>query len=79
MQRRITEAVWERAETVTAPGRARAEESLLLSPGVRFAQNRPSGLQIVYGLALPLEVGPGDGERSLLLYLSFEHPFLSGR
>ena len=40
----------------------------------RFAQNL-EGLQIVYGLGFPVEVGAGDGERSVLVYLSFEHPF----
>lgn len=71
----LLEARWERAESVAGPGVAASEENLFLSPGVRWAQNRPSGLQIVYGLAAPMEVGPGDGSRSLLLYLSLEHPF----
>jgi hypothetical protein len=46
-----------------------------ISPGVRWAFNFPSGLQIVPGLALPLGIGPIAGERGLFLYLSFEHPF----
>ena len=49
--------------------------SLLLSPGVRWAYNFPSGLQIVPGIAFPLGVGPSSGERGVFLYLSFEHPF----
>jgi hypothetical protein len=71
----LLEARWERAQSVAGPDAVVSEESLLLSPGIRWAQNRPSGLQIVYGLALPGEVGPGNGDRSVLLYLSFEHPF----
>jgi hypothetical protein len=71
----MLESRWERSATVTGPGRALEEEAFFVSPGVRWAQNRPSGLQIVYGAAVPLEVGPGDSSRSLLLYLSLEHPF----
>jgi hypothetical protein len=75
----LLEARWDRAESVVGPDAVVSEESLLLSPGVRWAQNRPSGLQIVYGLALPAEVGPGNGDRSVLLYLSLEHGFRATR
>jgi hypothetical protein len=34
-----------------------------------------SGLQIAPGVAVPIGVGPSRGERSLFVYLSFEHPF----
>ena len=33
------------------------------------------GLQIVPGIAMPIGVGPSAGEKSVLIYLSFEHPF----
>lgn len=71
----MLEAVWARDEVVTGNGRTRHEESLILSPGMRFAINLPSGLQIVPGVAVPIGLGPSEGERSLFLYLSFEHPF----
>ena len=71
----LLEARWDRAESVAGPRKTTREESLVVSPGVRWAQNLPGDLQIVYGLALPAEVGAGDGARSVLLYLSFEHPF----
>ena len=71
----LLEAVWIRDEVVTGRGATSAEESFFVSPGVRFALNRPSGLQIVPGIAVPIGVGPSDGERSVFLYLSFEHPF----
>jgi hypothetical protein len=71
----MLEAVWERAETVVGPDRTAREESFFLSPGVRAARDFPSGLQVVYGLGLPIGVGASEGERSVLLYLSFEHPF----
>jgi hypothetical protein len=41
---------------------------------VRFAINRPSGLQIVPGIAYTIGVGPSSGSRAIFLYLSFEHP-----
>ena len=71
----LLEARWDRGEAVVGPARTATEESLVVSPGVRWAQNLPGDLQIVYGVALPTEVGAGEGERSVLLYLSFEHPF----
>lgn len=48
---------------------------LLLSPGMRWAHNVRGGLQIVPGIAFPIGVGPSAGERGVLVYLSFEHPF----
>jgi hypothetical protein len=51
------------------------EESAWLSPGVRAAIDFSSGLQIVPGLAFPLGLGPTDGERRMLVYVSFEHGF----
>lgn len=71
----LLEALWERSEAVAGPDRTLREESFFVSPGIRFAQDFASGLQIVYGLAAPIGVGESDGERSVLLYLSFEHPF----
>lgn len=70
----LLEARWDRLDVVGEGGRIEQEESLLLSPGVRIAQNLPD-LQIIYGVGFPVEVGSGDGEQSVLLYLSFEHPF----
>ncbi len=71
----LVETVWTTTETVVSPGRTSRSRSFLLSPGVRWAWNRPGGLQIVPGVAVPLGIGPSRGERSILLYLSFEHPF----
>ena len=51
------------------------DASFIVSPGVRWVYNRPSGLQIVPGIGLPIGVGPSSGSKSILLYLSFEHPF----
>lgn len=49
-------------------------DSFIISPGVRFALNFKSGLQIVPGLAMPYETRDG-GSNSFLVYLSIEHPF----
>jgi hypothetical protein len=48
--------------------------TFVLNPGVRYAFNFKSGLQIVPGLALPISLGSLNGETSLFTYLSFEHP-----
>ena len=59
---------------VTAPGKTERVKDLLISPGVRWAYNFKSGLQIVPGIAVPIGAGPTSGEKGILLYLSFEHP-----
>jgi hypothetical protein len=71
----MLEIFWSRTQSVAAPGRTEADRTFLLSPGVRFAWNAPHGLQIVPGIGIPLGVGPSRSQRSVLLYLSFEHPF----
>ena len=71
----LVETVWARAEAVTGPAATTSADAWVLSPGIRWAYNFRSGLQVVPGLAFPLGVGPSHGQRSLLLYLSFEHPF----
>ncbi len=45
-----------------------------MSPGIRWAYNFKSGLQIVPGLATPLGVGPSSGDKGIIIYLSFEQP-----
>jgi hypothetical protein len=71
----LVELAWTRIGVVLGPGRTEASDSLLLSPGIRWAHNFANGLQIVPGVAVPLGLGPISGERGLFLYLSFEHPF----
>ena len=70
----LVEAVWSREQEVVAPGRARGSNSFFINPGIRWAHNISSGLQIVPGIAVPIGVGPSRGERGVFLYLSFEHP-----
>jgi hypothetical protein len=74
----LLEVVWTRDETVTGPGRTAASDGLSISPGIRWAHNFSSGLQIVPGIAFPTGVGPSAGTHAVFLYLSFEHPFRRG-
>jgi len=71
----MLETAWSRYTTVTGPSRTTPDQSLLVSPGIRWAYNLPGGLQIVPGIAAPIGVGPSAGEKGLFVYLSFEHPF----
>jgi len=74
----LLEIVWTRKEVVTGAGRTAASDGLSISPGIRWAHNFASGLQIVPGVAFPIGLGPSAGDDAVLLYLSFEHPFRSG-
>ena len=71
----LLELVYTGGREIAGPGRTRASDSFLVSPGVRWSWDFASGLQIVPGIAFPIGAGPSSGERSVLLYLSFEHPF----
>jgi hypothetical protein len=71
----MLETVWAGSEAVVGPGRTARQHSLLINPGIRWAYNFPSGLQIVPGIAVPIGVGPSAGEKGIFVYLSFEHPF----
>ena len=50
-----------------------ADHALVVSPGIRWAYDFKSGLQIVPGLAMPVDTR--THQKSALLYLSFEHPY----
>jgi hypothetical protein len=71
----LLETVHNRFQCVTGSGRAEWDQITYFSPGVRWAYNLRSGMQIVPGVAVPLGIGASTGERGLYLYLSFEHPF----
>jgi Putative MetA-pathway of phenol degradation len=71
----LVETVWNSSEDVVARGKTERSQDLLVSPGIRGAFNFKSGLQIVPGIAMPIGVGPSAGEKGVILYLSFEHPF----
>ena len=71
----LIETVYSKFQSVAGKERTSSDSSCLVSPGIRWAYNFPSGLQIVPGIAVPIGVGPSRGSRQILLYLSFEHPF----
>jgi hypothetical protein len=60
----MLETVWESSQ----------DDVVLLNPGVRWAFDFESGLQIVPGVAYTFALGADDAD-ALFLYLSFEHPF----
>ena len=72
---RANTAADSRSQSVVGPGRTAWQSSWVLSPGIRWAWEYSSGLQVVPGLAVPIGIGPSRGARQILLYLSFEHPF----
>ncbi len=71
----LLETVWHSMDSVVAPDTTVRENSLLISPGIRWAHNLPGGLQIVPGVAVPIGAGPSRGETGIIFYLSLEHPF----
>ena len=71
----LVETVWNSSEDVVGPGKTERSRDLFVSPGVRGAFNFKSGLQIVPGFAVPIGAGPSAGEKGVIIYLSFEHPF----
>jgi hypothetical protein len=71
----MLESIVEDSPEISAPGRTVRQTSVFVSPGVRWAHNFQSGLQIVPGLAYARGLGTASNESRLLLYLSFEHPF----
>ena len=48
--------------------------ALIVNPGIRYAFNFKSGLQIVPGLSIPINISQGFEFNDIFLYLSFEHP-----
>ncbi len=75
----MLEAVGSVNEGVTENGRTEREHSFLVNPGMRYAFDFDSGLQIVPGLSFPVGIGPSAGEFGAFLYLSFEHPLFKPR
>ena len=69
------ETAWSGQGAAAGPDRTAFAHSLFVSPGIRWAHDFASGLQIVPGVAFAAGAGPSSGEKALLFYLSFEHPF----
>ncbi len=71
----LLETAWNSSETVIGNKQKTRDNTLFINPGVRWAHNFHSVLQIVPGISVPLGVGTNKGERAIFFYLSFEHPF----
>jgi hypothetical protein len=71
----MLETVFSSAQSVVGPDQTQWNRSLFINPGIRWAHNFENGLQIVPGISVPVGVGPSGGEKAVLFYLSFEHPF----
>jgi hypothetical protein len=71
----MLETVFFSTQQVIGHDKVEWDRALYLNPGFRWAYNFSNGLQIVPGVAVPIGVGPSAGEKAILLYLSFEHPF----
>ena len=71
----MLEAVWNSSASVVASDKTERSHELFLSPGIRWAHDFRNGLQIVPGLGMAFGVGLSAGQKALVLYLSFEHPF----
>jgi len=71
----MVETVFNSSESVEGSKMTGRTNSILVSPGVRWAYNLKNGTQIVPGIAVPVGVGPSHGEYGLVVYFSVEHPF----
>ena len=71
----LVETFWSAGESVVAADKTQWSQDLYVSPGIRWAYNFRNGLQIVPGIAAPIGIGPSAGEKGMIFYLSFEHPF----
>jgi outer membrane putative beta-barrel porin/alpha-amylase len=71
----LVETVWNSFELVLRQHQTEKQYSAIVNPGIRWAHNFPSGLQIVPGVSFPIGFGPSNGNRGVFFYLSFEHPF----
>jgi hypothetical protein len=69
----MLEGVATSTEIVSGAGTRARETGYTVSPGIRWAYNFASGLQIVPGLAFPFGFNANRDQRAVLLYLSFEH------
>ena len=70
----LVEAAGSSRESIGGDGLLQREDSFFINPGMRFAVNFKSGLQVVPGIAMPIGVGPSEGEYGVFVYLSLEHP-----
>ena len=71
----LCEVVWSSNATVIGPHQTSRTQSVYVSPGVRWAYNFKSGLQIVPGVGVPFGFMSVQNQKGMIFYLSFEHGF----
>lgn len=72
----MLEAVFSRQQSVIGSKATEWSSSFILNPGIRWAYDRPRGLQIVPGIGMPITFASGSKtDAAVFLYLSLEHPF----
>ena len=71
----MLESIYVRAQEIVGDDTTASGSATIVSPGLRWAIDFDSGLQIVPGVAVPIGVGSSAHEDAVLVYLSFEHPF----
>jgi hypothetical protein len=71
----LLETVYNSSQNVIAPNRSQRVHDVTMNPGVRWAYNLKSGMQIVPGVSIPTGVGPSAGQAGVLFYLSIEHSY----
>lgn len=69
----LVEVTWGRSEVPGGGPTTTWTEEVVVSPGLRYAHDLPSGVQIVPGIALPIGIGSSRRGRGLFVYLSVEH------
>jgi hypothetical protein len=74
----MLESAWTRTTVRSDRGQSTSETAFVI-PGIRWAYDFTSGLQVVPGIAFPIGVGASRGTKQLFLYLSLEHPFRARR
>jgi hypothetical protein len=70
----ILEVLHQTQDQFDGAGALQRTSAVIVNPGMRFAIDFPSGLQIVPGLSFPIELGRGAPAFSVFTYLSLEHP-----
>jgi hypothetical protein len=71
----LLETVYNSSQDVMAPDRGDRVHDVTMNPGVRWAYNLKSGMQIVPGISIPTGVGPSAGQVGVLFYFSIEHSY----
>ncbi len=70
----LIEVVHLSSQEIREDGTRPRSSTAIINPGIRFALNHRSGLQIVPGISIPVQLDRTGAKASVLFYLSLEHP-----